>query len=329
MGNPQGTEFLSIPLTNYSVAQMQADGVFIARQVLPTIPVAQQGAPYYVYPRGEWLRDEAKPLARGSESAGGGWHLSKDTYFANVYAFHKDNDDQDYANANATRVINLDQDATQFVTRKMQLLEDNQFASKFMPNAGGVWDVELTGVASGPTGPQFLQWGDAGADPIGDITNEVIAITQRTGGFKPNRLVLSPSVYTTLRNHPSILIRYQYSQPGIVTADMLARVFDIEQVVVAYTVANLAAEGVADDLQFVFGDNALLGYFGTGPGPKQETAAAMFTWTDMDGSSALGTRVDRYRVPPIHSVRIEGFSAFDMKPIDTAAATLFIDALAS
>jgi hypothetical protein len=329
MANPQGTEFLSIPLTNFSVAQMQADGVFIARKVLPTIPVAQQGAPYYVYPRGEWLRDEAKPLARGSESAGGGWTLSKDTYFANVYAFHKDNDDQDYANANATRVINLDQDATQYVTRKMQLLEDNQFAQKFMPDSGGVWDVELTGEASSPSTNQFLQWGDADATPIEDITNQVISITQRTGGFKPNYLIVPPTVYNALRRHPSIVALYQYSQPGIITAEMLARVFDIDQVLVAYTVANLAAEGAADDFQFLFGDNALLGYFGTGPGPKQETAAAMFTWTDMDGASALGTRVDRYRIPQIHSVRIEGFAAFDMKPIDTAAATLFIDTLAS
>ena len=72
MSNPLGTEFLSIPLRNFSVQQMQSTSSFIARRLLTKIPVAQQSAPYYVYPAGDWMRIEAKPLGRGSESAGGG-----------------------------------------------------------------------------------------------------------------------------------------------------------------------------------------------------------------------------------------------------------------
>src|ERR1051325_6376365 len=174
MANPQGIEFLSLPLTNFSVAQMQDTSAFIARRLLTKVPVAQQTAQYYVYPSGDWTRSEAKPLARGSESAGGGWHLSDDTYAAKVYAFHKDNDDQDYQNANATQVINLDQDATSYVTQQIQLLEDNMFAQTFMPDAGVVWDTEFTGTSASPGSGEFLQWDDPDSTPVDDIGNEII-----------------------------------------------------------------------------------------------------------------------------------------------------------
>src|SRR5688572_75227 len=103
---------------------MQESDAFIARRFLTKIPVAQQSAPYYVYPTDDWLRVEVQPLGRGAESAGGGWHLSEDNYNAKVYALHKDNDAQDYANANAHQILNLDQDATAYVTENLQMFED-------------------------------------------------------------------------------------------------------------------------------------------------------------------------------------------------------------
>lgn len=329
MSNPQGVEFLSIPLTNFSVAQMQSLDNFIARRTIPTIPVDQQGSQYYTYPKGEWARNDAKPLGRGAESAGGGWTLSDDTYFCIPYAFHKDNDNQDYANASATRIINLDQDATDYVTRKMLILEDAKLAATLMPDTGSPWDVNKAGTGAVPDpDTEFTFWDDPDATPVEDITNEIIAIHKRTGGFRPNNLILTPEAYNTLRNHPSIIGRFQYTKP-IVNAEMLAAIFDLPKVTVAWSIVNTASEGLTDDFDNIFGANALLAYFGSGPGPKQETAAAMFSWTAMDGASALGTRIDRIPAPLIHSTRIEGTSAFDIKIIDSAAATLFTGVLSS
>jgi hypothetical protein len=184
MSNPLGTEFLSIPLRNFSVAQMQDTSAFIARRVLTKIPVAQQSAPYYVIPQSDWLRSEAKPLGRGSESAGGGWHLSDDNYSARVYAIHKDNDIQDYANANAAQIMNLDQDATAYVTEQLQILEDIKFRDTFMPDAGGVWTVEYEGTSAAPGAGEFLQWDDPDSTPVDDIMNAQIAMAAQNGGRK-------------------------------------------------------------------------------------------------------------------------------------------------
>jgi hypothetical protein len=110
---------------------------------------------------------------------------------------------------------------------------------------------------------------------------------------------------------------------------MLASALGVDRIEVAWSVVNSAKEGLTDDIDFTFGDNALLAYFAATGGPKTNTAGAMFTWTEMDGGSAIGTRVDRIPAPLIHSVRIEGMAAFDMKVVNPKAATLFLDCSAA
>lgn len=329
MSNPLGTEFLSVPLRNFSVAQMQDSSNFIARSTLTKIPVAQQSAEYYVIPQDDWLRSEVKPLGRGSESAGGGWHLSDDNYNAKVYAIHKDNDMQDYANANAAQIMNLDQDATAYVTEQMQIFEDTMFRETFMPDAGGVWTTELQGTSAVPTTGQFLQWDDPDSTPVDDIRTQVLLLASQNGGRKPTDFIISPHLMHTLTRNPQVADLYQFTQGGVVSEQALAAAIGVPNIKVAWAVANSAKEGLSSDIDFLFGDNALLGYFAASGGPKTNTAGAMFTWTEMDGGSSIGTRVDRIPAPLIHSVRIEAMAAFDMKVVNPKAAVLFLDCTSS
>lgn len=326
-GGPVGTEFLSPPLTNFAQARIAGDTSFVARRVLPRIPVDAQTAQYQIVDPGDWYRDEAKPLARASESAGGGWTMSNDVYNAMVYAFHKDNDDQDYANASAARIMDLDRRATRYVTRKIQLSTEMKFASTLMPDDGGDWDDIMNGDAAPNAADEFLFWDDTDATPIVDITNKVIEITERTGGYRPNYLILPPRVYNALRTHPTVTGMFQYTTVPVVTVPMLAQVLEIENVIVPYAVANTAVEGATDDFAFAYGENALLGYFSGGPGEEEETAAALFSWSQLDGAGDQGVRIDRYRIQEKHVTRVEGFAAYDIKIIDPVAATIFVDTL--
>lgn len=328
MAGPYGSDFLSVPLTNFSVGLMEREPS-IARRLLPRVPVDQQVGTYYVIPRGDWLRNRAKPLARASESAGGGWVLADDTYSVVPRAFHKDNDDQDYLNASAQRIVNLDRAATRFVTEAIVVAEDLEFASTFMTPAANAWTVELVGDAAPASATEFLFWDDADSDPVGDVTGAAITITRATGGRRPNTLVVPPDVHQVLTQHPAIIGRFQYSQPGIVAEPELARLFQVENYVVAWGVVNSANEGAADDFDFVFGQHVLLAYFNRNAGPENQTAGALFSWTGFDGPSEIGTRIDRYRIPEKHVWRIEGFDGIDMKVTDAAAGVLFEDTLST
>ncbi|MES0340719.1 MAG: hypothetical protein ABUK08_00225, partial [Candidatus Humimicrobiaceae bacterium] len=86
-----GDVHVNTPLTMISIAYLQNAMHFVADQVFPNIPVTKQSDRYYTYDRGEFNRDEMEKRAPGTESAGGSYTLDNTpTYYADVYAFHKD-----------------------------------------------------------------------------------------------------------------------------------------------------------------------------------------------------------------------------------------------
>jgi len=124
------------PLTNVMVAYMQDLKAFIADKVFPIVPVMKQSDRYFKYTKGDWFRDEAKKRAPGTESAGGGFTIDNTpTYFADKYAFHKDVDDD--TRQNADQPLNLDRDATNFVTRRLLLRRERAFVTNYFGT--GIW----------------------------------------------------------------------------------------------------------------------------------------------------------------------------------------------
>ena len=103
--------------TNISVAYMQNRNDFIADFVLPNIPVQRQSDRYYVYDKRYWMKTEAEkrasvrpPLAPASST------ISTLSYFADVFAVHKDVPDQ--IRANTDRPLDADRDATTLGDRR-------------------------------------------------------------------------------------------------------------------------------------------------------------------------------------------------------------------
>ncbi|GAG22402.1 unnamed protein product, partial [marine sediment metagenome] len=85
---------VNAPLTNISVAYQQMQDVYIADKVFPRIPVRKQSDKFFTYTKGDWFRTEAAIRPPSTESAGSGYRLDTDTYFADVFALHKDVDVQ-------------------------------------------------------------------------------------------------------------------------------------------------------------------------------------------------------------------------------------------
>src|SRR3990167_4465305 len=109
---------VNAPLTNLSVAYTQKAERFVAERVFARVPVAKQSDRYIEYNRRDWQRVEAKLRAPGTEAAGGGWRIDNTkSYFCDVVAVKKAIDDQIRANADA--VINMDRDATEWVTQQL------------------------------------------------------------------------------------------------------------------------------------------------------------------------------------------------------------------
>lgn len=324
MGSPTASDLhVSRPLTNITVAFMQNASQYIADKVFPNIPVDHKSDEYYTYSRDSWNRVQAEPRARATESAGGGWDVDTDTYNAKRYAFHKDIDDQDRANQDSQ--FSIDRESAEFVANQLLLKREQVFVDSYFK--ASVWDTDMTGVASGATTGQFVQWDTAGSTPIEDVEAAIMAQTLKTG-FKPNTLVLGPQVLSALKNHADILDRIKYTERGMVTVDLLSSLFDVPRIFVPYPIVNSAKEGATESNGFFYGKSALLAYAAPSAGIMTPSAGYTFNWRKYTGSSALTPTTKRFRMEEITSDRIESELYFDMKVVASEMGTFFKTAVA-
>lgn len=308
-------------LTNMSVAYLQDATNYVADKVFPIVPVKRQSDLYYIYNTGDFLRDEAQARGAISESAGGDYDLSTDTYYCKKYAFHKDVSPEERVNYDEP--LDADKDAQIFVSQKMLIRREMEWASKFFKS--GVWSKEITGAAAVATG-KVVYWNDDASTPIQDITNEAVAMAAKTG-FRPNTLVLSPHVFNALKNHYDVLDRVKYTETGIVTTSLLASLFEVDKVYVAWAVVNAGAKGASDNVGFIMGKNALLCYSNPKPSLRTPSAGYIFAWTGLMGAGAYGNRIVRLPMDllGLGVERIEGEIAFDAKKVSDDLGVFFKD----
>ena len=268
-------------MTNISVAYLQDASAFIADKVFPIVPVRRQSDVFYVYNKGDFMRDEAQVRGAGTESAGGDYGVAaSDPYHCRKHAFHYDVTEEERANYDEP--LNADTDATEFVSQKMLIRREMEWASKFFKT--GVWGTEITGTDSNPSSGQAIKWNLATSNPILDITNAAVQMASETG-YRPNTLVLSPFAFNALKNHEDILDRIKYTQKGIVTTDLLATLFEVQHVYVAWSVVNSAAKGATDSVSFIMGKHALLCYANPSPALRKPSAGYIFAWTGLEGAN--------------------------------------------
>ena len=298
-------------LTNISVAYLQRAENFIADKVFPVVPVDKQSDKYFVYDKNDWLRDEAQVRADGTESVGSGYNITTATYYADVYAIHKDIGDQTRANADAP--INVDREAAEFVTHRLLTRREIQFVNDFMTT--NAWGTDVTGVAASPTTGQTIQWSDyTNSDPIEDIEAGKAGILSVTG-LEANTLVLGYDVFRQLKNHPDLVDRIKYTSSQTITEDMLARMFDIDRVLVSKSIKETNKEGATGAYSFTTGKTALLAHVAPNPGILTPSAGYTFSWTGVSQGMGLTIGTSSFRLESLRATRVEAELAFDNKVV--------------
>ena len=329
MPNPTpGDVHVNGPLGNVSEAYIQNATNFIATRMFPNVPVAKQSDLYFVYDRQDFFRNEVQLRAPGSESAGGGHRLSTDSYRADVFALHRDIDDQVRANQDAP--LNLDRDAATWLTQQMLLKRENDFVNQFFTTSiwtGSGTGNDQTGVAAAPGADQFLQWNDANSTPIEDIRAQIVNMAEKTG-FKPNKLTIGPEVWAALVDHPDILDRIKFTQRGVVTMDLIAGLLDLDEVMVGWATRDTSAELGTAAYDFYWGKAALLSYAPASAGLMIPSAGYTFSWTGLLGSGTMGSRIKSFRLERNASDRIEGEMAYALKQVSADLGVFYTSAVA-
>ena len=103
------------------------------------------------------------------------------------------------------------------------------------------------------------KWSDEESNPKADVDAARDVIRRRIGQ-RPNVLTLGPAVFGALTRHPKIKEQFKYTSADSITADMLARYFEVAEVVVGdavYLPDTATDDAVASD---VWGNDAVLAY---------------------------------------------------------------------
>lgn len=306
-------------LTNISVAYAQDTNEFIHRRVFPLVNVPNKSNNYFIFTKSFWLRTEAKKRAPSTESAGSGFNLETGSFDCDRYAVHQDLDDMIVANQDDP--LDLRRSATLYVTYQILLQMELDWQSKFF--AASTWTGSTTGADITPG----TTWDDAASTPIEDIKAQKISIQEKTGRT-PNKLVLGPEVWNKLSDHPDLVDRIKHTQRGVLTKELAAQLFEVEEVLVPIATRNTAGENATATMDFVYGKNALLVYAAPAPGLMTPSGGYVFNWTGYLGAAAGGVQVSRFRVDTLKSDRIEGEAAYAMKVVAADVGAFFSSAVA-
>lgn len=307
------------PLTNISIAWIQDQSHFVSITD-SIVPSDKKSNVYFIYTQNDWFRDDAQLRAPAVESAGGGYNLSDDSFNCQVYAYHKDVDEQ--TRLNEDDPLDGKRDAIKFVTRKLLLKQEIVWMATFMTT--GVWTGSSTATDIVPS----PKWDDPTSTPIEDVQTQQASILTKTG-FLPNKLTLAFQTYQKLVRHPDIidLIKYGASAgaPAVANEDTLAKIFGVAKVQVSKAVKATNAENDTAAYSLMASKTALLEYVTDSPGLYEPTSRYTFMWTGV--SYGLGKTIGAYEIPMpwlgLTTVRCEAQIAFTCKVVAATMGAFF------
>jgi hypothetical protein len=291
-------------LTNMSVAYMQEAYAFVASRAFPQVQVQKQTDKYFVYDQADFFRDQVQRRADGTQSAGTGYSLSTATYAAEVYALHKDIGDQ--TRANADDPLDMDMDATRFLTQQMLIRQEVEWASTAFNT--GIWQTDST--------PGVL-WDAANSTPIANVETAKNTVLTNTG-YVPNTVIMSYKVFSALMDNADIVDRIKYTSVESVSEDLLARLFNVDRVLIMAGTYNTAANGATAAYSQIGDKDVLVCYTPENPGLMQPSAGYTMVWNGVSSGMGTSSAISRFRLEAEKADRIEIEAAWDTKIVSSA-----------
>lgn len=315
-----GQVHIDYALSDLSIAYLQEKPP-ISDLIFPRVTVDFQSNKYFIWNKGDFMRDGAALRAPGARAAQ--IKLSLDTpgsYFADQFAAEYPIADEIVANADAA--IMLQETATRVITSQLNTRKDRAFSADFCKT--GVWGTDITGVAAAPGASQTLQWNDATSDPAADMQTALETLLNASGDIDGLRykLLIGSAVRASLVNHPDAIDRIKYTEKADVKAvdGVLGAWLGVDDLIVGRRRYTTSIENQTDAFSAVFGKIALLVAVPDGPGLNIPSAGYTFEWREPGKGPVY---VETYRWEENKEDRVRGITYFDQKAVATALGYFF------
>ncbi len=277
-------------LTSFAV-DFRAPNNLIGRRVAPVVPVLKESGTFYTFGK-EGLTIYNTERALRSDPKRIDWTAGKDTYLCVEHALETmyDHEELDEARRQgAQQILKMDQRAVQLTQNPLELEFEKAVADVVFDSAN-----YATGNKKTLSGTSFWMASGGGegttSDPIGDIRDGIDAARDDMGR-RPNTLVLGYDAWRALRDHSQMKAVLANSERSIVTTELVAATFGLDNVFVGESVQWDDTNSVFADL---WTDNAALLYV-PGAGELAEGTTPHTVSFEMTGFPKVFTYQDAYR----------------------------------
>lgn len=256
-------------LTNVSIQFQSAPEGYLADMVLPAVPVQLESAAYWVYDKSRMDAPDSKRAPR-AEYNRIDWNTSTDTYLCEQYGLEGEIDDEERKNAAAP--LDLDVDTTEIVTDMVLNGREKRVADLVLSTGTVTQNTTLAGAN---------QWSDDASNPLGDVKTGRTTIYTGGIGYTPNTMVIGYLVFEALKQHPDIKEIVKYTERAIITRQILAAVFEVDEVLVGKVQRRSSKEGQTDAFADVWGKDALLFFKENRPSLKRASFGYQMRCSDL------------------------------------------------
>lgn len=322
-------------LTNLSVAFMQEERSFVASRVFQEIPMEHKSDKFYVYNFGELTRDGMLLRAPATESAGVTYAREEKSYLVQRYAAHIDVSDDEVANED--QVLDAEQDSAMKLGQLALINRERRWANAFFKD---VWTFRADGAAVATSKATYnpeddskndlVFWDKDNATIVADVRDAKRAVQLRTG-LRPNVMVVGREAFDRIIEQKLVRERFgvglEGNAPMYVTANMLAQLLELDDVLVMDGIVNTANVGASvNKLSFIGGGkHALLAYRPPRPGIRVPAAGYVFAWRGILKNTNLysDTEMSSWYMRELKATRHEIEAANDMRLISADCGFFF------
>lgn len=262
-----GARIIDPILTNYAQGYKNAE--FVGGVLFPRVPVMASGGQIIEFGKEAFLSYNLR------RTPGGATKRIQFGYLGKPYALLQDSVEvpiprEHLRDAAAVPGIDL---GTRAVGLGMKVvLKSLEVDQATLATTAGNYDASHKVTLAGAT-----KWSVATGTPTADIQAGREAIRASVGVY-PNVALLSAVAFNAAKNNPNVTARFQYTSHDAITAEMLANLWEVDQVIVGKGISMTDA-GVASDL---WGNNAVLAYTNLGSMNAEEPSFG-YTYT-MEGN---------------------------------------------
>jgi len=266
-------------------------------KAFPDVPVKQLSGVLATYDKEDWIRigEPDQYIVNGAvESIGDDYATGSSSYVLKKYMFHDDVDRDSVENYDSP--FSAIRDRTEFVVGRLEGVMAKVFQQALMDDS--IWgrDVDCTAAA----------WSTAGTDVIKQISDQARYVQSFTG-FRPNRMIICQDAIDVLGYNTGIVSRMKTTSDQIVTKDLLARLFGLEQIEVLSAIETSAAKGATAttaNTDFMHTGAALLFYAPASPSIRKPSAG--YNLIRKGALGKIGTRIIPMPTKN-NALRIEGW----------------------